>query len=119
MVRMHVPLSQRERRELTYSPDAVGLALHSRRASEGLTQDALGDRLRISGGTIRNWEVGGMPAVAARLLSYAYEKPGAEELWRARALRAEAALQHVTEIMATYRGSVRQEFAEQLNGHRS
>lgn len=91
----HVPLSTRERRELVYSPDAVGLALHARRVADGLSQHRLGEQLRIGEGTVRNWELGGMPAVTSRLLSYVYEAPGSDELWRERALIAEATLAQV------------------------
>lgn len=104
-----VPLSRRERRELAFSPDAIGIALHSRRVADGLSQSALADRLRVTQGTIRNWELGGMPAVAARLLSYTYEQPDAEELWRFRALAAEVALREVAGAIVGYRGEVHRE----------
>jgi transcriptional regulator with XRE-family HTH domain len=107
-----VPLSARERRELTYSPDAVAVALLGRRLAEGLTQPALAERLRVTDGTVRNWELGAMPVVSARMLSYVYAETGAAELWRVRALHAEAALRQMTEALGVYRGHVRQELAE-------
>lgn len=109
IVSRQIPLSSRERRELAFSPDAIGLALHSRRVSDGLSQSALASRLRVTQGTVRNWELGGMPAVAARLLSYAYERPDAEELWRFRALAAETALREVIEAINAYQGEVQRD----------
>lgn len=111
-----VPLSKREQRDLSYSPEAIGLALHNRRVAEGLTRRELADRIRVNEGTVRHWEEGGMPVASARVLSYLYERTGAEELWRERALRGEAALKRVTETMAQYRDGVRRDLAERTNG---
>lgn len=114
-----VPLSQRERRDLAYSPDAIGLALMSRRVAEGISQGELARRIRVTDGTIGNWEKGLMPVTSARVLSYVYAEAGHEELWRQRALLAEAALRQITEAMSTYRGGVRVELAERESGRRN
>lgn len=104
----------RERDTLPFSPSAVGDALHARRVSDRLTKIALATDLRVTEGSIRHWERGGMPVTAARILSYAFEAPGSEELWRMRALAAESALRRITETMASYRGDIRTEFGRQM-----
>jgi transcriptional regulator with XRE-family HTH domain len=113
-----VPLSRRELRELPYSPEAIGLALHSRRVAEGYSRAALARRVRVTEGTIHNWERGRMPVAAARLLSYVYAEGGHDELWRIRALAAEDALRQVTEAIVRYRSGVRGEAQERANGAR-
>jgi transcriptional regulator with XRE-family HTH domain len=110
-----VPLSQRERRELAYSPDTIGLALMSRRVAEGLSQGELARRIRVTDGTIANYEKGLMPTAASRVLSYVYAEAGHEELWRQRALVAEQALRQITAALSTYRGAVRDELSERAN----
>jgi transcriptional regulator with XRE-family HTH domain len=115
-LRSPAPLSTREQRELIFSPDAVALALRGRRVAEGLSMTALGARLRVDGQTVGHWERGGMPATAARMLSYVYAEATREELWRVRALTAETALRRMTEALAIYRGEVRAELAERANG---
>lgn len=111
-----VPASARELRELAYSPEAVALALHSRRVAEGETRMNLARRIRVTEGTIHNWEQGKMPIASARLLSYIYEAKGAEELWRERALAAEAALKAMQDGMTSYRVALRRIQREQRNG---
>lgn len=104
--RAPAPLSIRERRELGFSPDEIGRALENRRVAEGLTRRALADRLRVNDATVGHWERGGMPVTAARVLSYVYADNGADDLWRTRALLAEATLRKVTEAMAEYRSAI-------------
>jgi transcriptional regulator with XRE-family HTH domain len=111
-----VPLSSRERRELPYSPDAIGAALASRRTAEGLSQAELARRLRVTEGTVRHWERGRMPAASARVLSYVFAEASANELWRIRALNAESALRKMTEAMGEYRSAVIRELANR-NGN--
>lgn len=117
-LRGQVPLSSRERRDLAFSPDAVALALHARRVAEGRSQTGLAEHIRVTPATVGNWEKGAMPVVATRVLSYVYAEASHEELWRVRALSAEAALQRITEALADYRGEVRSEMACRRNGHR-
>lgn len=111
-----VPLSERERHELPYSPEAIGLALHSRRVAEGYSRAALARHVRVTEGTIHNWERGRMPVAATRLLSYVYAEAGHDELWRIRALAAEDALRQVAEAIVRYRQGVRSELDERRNG---
>lgn len=90
---------------MAYSPKAVAGALHARRIALGMSSEELGRMLNVNGTTIRNWENGSVPVVACRILSWllAEDSANSNELWRERAMLAEAALRDVQRSMSEYR----------------
>jgi hypothetical protein len=70
-----------------------------------MSAEELGRMLNVNGTTIRNWENGAVPVVACRILSWLLAEDTSSELWRERAMLAEAALKDVQHSMAEYRTS--------------
>jgi len=70
-----------------------------------MSAEELGRMLNVNGTTIRNWENGSVPIVACRILSWllAQDDTATNELWRERAMIAEAALRDVQRSMSEYR----------------
>jgi transcriptional regulator with XRE-family HTH domain len=99
------PITLTEQKHLQYSPKAVAGALHARRLALGLSAEELGRELNVNGTTIRNWESGAVPVVACRILSWLFADDQSTELWRERAMLAEAALKDVQRSMVEYRSS--------------
>jgi len=70
-----------------------------------VSAEELGREINVNGTTIRNWENGAVPVVACRIFSWLLAEDGSSELWRERAMIAEAALKDVQRSMAEYRSS--------------
>lgn len=101
------PIGVREAAKMTYSPKGVGNALTARRVTSGLTRAELGRQLGVSAETIRNWEIGKAPIAACRIFSWLMGDHEYEELWKVRALMAEATLKDIQGAMVEYRDSHR------------
>lgn len=97
------PIGVREAAHMRFSPSHVANAVRAHRVTLGLTRAELGRQLGCDAETIRNWENGKAPLIACRVFSWLFEDNGAEELWRERALLAEAALRDMTSSLLTYR----------------
>lgn len=100
------PIGMREAARMTYSPKNLGKALEARRVSLGLSRIQVSRELSVSPETIRNWEDGKAPLAACRIFSWIFSDYEYEELWKVRALMAEATLRDVQRAMTEYRGSV-------------
>lgn len=101
------PIGVREAAKMTYSPKDVGNALRARRVTSGLTKAELGRQLGISGETLSNWENGKAPIAACRIFSWLMGDHEYEELWKVRALMAEATLKDIQVAIGEYRDSHR------------
>lgn len=103
---------------MRYSPKAIAGVLKARRLAMELSQEELGRMLNVNGATIRNWENGAVPVVACRILSWLFEEDGRIELWKERAMLAEAALKDVQSSVIAYRSSTAQTRESALHVHR-
>ena len=100
------PIGMREAARMTYSPKNLGKALEARRITLGLSRTEVSRDLHVSPETIRNWEEGKAPLAACRIFSWIFSDYEYEEIWKVRALMAEATLKDVQRAMTEYRSSV-------------
>jgi len=101
------PIGVREAARMTFSPKGVGRALSARRLAMGFTRAELARQLGVSAETIRNWEVGKAPIACCRIFSWLMGDHEYEELWKVRALLAEATLKDIQTAMQDYRDAHR------------
>jgi DNA-binding XRE family transcriptional regulator len=101
------PIGVREAARMTFSPSGVGKALAARRLTTGLTRAELARQLGVSAETIRNWEIGKAPIACCRIFSWLMGDHEYEELWKVRALIAEATLRDIQNAMKEYVDSQR------------
>lgn len=82
----------------------LGRLLRTRRVAMGISQRAMAEQLKVDRRTLGLWEKGEVSVELIRLFNYILgEESSMAEMWRKRALLAEAALKDITESIIEYR----------------
>lgn len=98
------PITLEEEAGYKISRQQLGRLLRTRRVSEGISQRAMAEQLKIDRRTLGLWEKGEVSVELIRLLNYILgDETSMANMWRRRALLAEAALKDVTEAIIEYR----------------
>lgn len=114
------PLTGEELLGMALPPKSVGKMLTAKRVALGMSVGQVADLMHVHRRTVVAWERGQMDVNFARLLNWLMEGDSdATEMWRRRALMAEAALKDVNLALRNFQEVSRRqagEFRERFGG---
>jgi transcriptional regulator with XRE-family HTH domain len=100
------PLTQEEYLRLKIKPEDLGKLMTARRAARGLSQRQVAEYFNVSQSTIARWESGHIIATTVKMVNYLLDgEDSINEMWRVRALVAEATIKDILDVTREYRES--------------
>jgi transcriptional regulator with XRE-family HTH domain len=107
------PITDLELRGMSLPPKTLGASFKAKRVALKLSRHEVARRIHVSPKTIQQWELGNLDPLAVRLINWILEGDSdVTEMWRRRALLAEAALKDITVALREFRETARSEANE-------
>lgn len=111
------PLSSEERLRMSMPPESVGRMIAAKRVALGISQHEVARQMGVHSKTVQAWEKGKMDVNFVRLLNWILDGDGdVTEMWRRRALVAEATIRDVAMSLREWRQTGRSEAYEFRTG---